>query len=77
MTVLLVDALTELAGVTITVRHELEPSAARLMVTLGVTVVVDPRAPSCEKTRYDVHARDGSTEVACRRCEALDREGAR
>ncbi len=47
MTADLIDALTELSGVTITVRHPLHDAAQRLMDTLGVTVVIDPSAPPC------------------------------
>lgn len=49
MTADLLDALTELHGVTITVRHPLHDAAMRLMASLGVRVVVDPHAEPCNQ----------------------------
>lgn len=73
MSAALIDALTELGGVTITVRHDLEPSSQRLMETLGVTVVVDPRAASCEPRLLVTSGRDRYSTRPCLKCAALDR----
>lgn len=73
MTALLIDALTELGGLTITVRHELEPACQRLMDTLGVTVVIDERAPAC--ARY-TQARDRDRGYGCERCHEIERRAA-
>lgn len=70
MTVALIDALTDLAGVTITVRHELNPGAQGLMDSLGCRVVVDPRAERCETMRDH---RGSAERTECRECAALDR----
>lgn len=71
MTALLVDALSELGGYTITVRHELAPPSQRLMDTLGVTVLIDPAAPAC--TKFFCGPRNvyeaGQT---CRKCLAIE-----
>jgi hypothetical protein len=53
----LLDALGELRGVTITVRHPLNDGAARLMTTLGVTVVIDPEAEPCAQFLQPSHGR--------------------
>jgi len=71
VTALLIDALSELGGLTITVRHELAPASQRLMDTLGVTVLVDPSAPECER----FHDRTGERQ-RCRRCARVERERA-
>lgn len=67
MTAQLLDALTGLAGVTITVRHELAPASARLMASLGVRVLVDPAAPACV-------TRSPNGRSICPRCAAVDRK---
>lgn len=71
MTALLIDALCELGGLTITVRHELEPASQRLMDTLGVTVVIDERAPAC--SRHHLHEGNRSS---CTRCTAIEKKRA-
>jgi hypothetical protein len=70
MTALLVDALSAIGGMTITVRHELEPAAMRLMDTLGVTVRIDPSAPRCVRAEGGWTDRD---RPVCRRCAAIER----
>lgn len=73
MTAALIDALSEFAGVTITVRHELNGGAARLMDTLGVNVIIDATAAPC--SRFTVMSRGEPDRVAdriCPECRALD-----
>lgn len=68
MTADLIDALTGLAGVTIRVRHPLAPASMRLMETLAVRVVIDPRADPC--ANWEAH------NGGCAKCRALDRVAA-
>lgn len=73
MTADLLDALTELHGVTITVRHELKPASQRLMDTLGVRVVIDPRAEPCEQFTLRTSRDPRPDRVAERMCEECAR----
>lgn len=71
----LIDALTELHGVTITVRHPLHDAAMRLMDTPGVTVVIDPSAPPCERFLQASHGQPWR--VSDRMCPECERVGVR
>lgn len=73
MTAALVDALSELAGVTITVRHPLNDGAARLMGTLGVNVVVDPAAAPCSRIVVMRHGQpDHYSSRMCPECARIE-----
>lgn len=74
MTADLIDALTELAGVTITVRHPLNPAAMRLIGTLGVTVTIDEYAAPC--VAFVGKHIVGVKPEGCRKCAAMDRRRA-
>jgi hypothetical protein len=70
----LLDALGELQGITITVRHPLHEGAMRLMRTLGVSVVVDPRAAPCAQFLQPAHGRGWRvSDRMCPECAALER----
>lgn len=73
MSAVLVDALTGLGGLTITVRHDLEPASQKLMDTLGVQVIVDPSAPRCAR---DTEWADRPGRRACTKCAAIERQAA-